>query len=418
MLTDGLKEVHRLQRRLMSEHYQRAIEAKAEGRPVAYVTAMFPVEIVKAFEPHLATVYPENHAALLIARGQARMVRKAEAAGLDRLGCAYELFNTGYLVDGWGALESEDLLDPEERPVPRLAEPDILLPCDNQCRVVCEWFKHLSELYGNKPYRMINVGDRFDGTLDGVRQRYVHSQLVDLIRFLEQQTGVGLDRDHLLNIAETSRRALELWQTYLDLGAHVPSPLTAFDGFSHMALIVSERGRPEAVDYYSRLIEATRELIGQGVSPVGQERHRLLWDNLATWYNFRELQQYFAERGIAVVGSTYLDAWRKELDTSSYDALLDSMARTYSTMYTNMTIPERVAVWIANVEKYGADGVLFHKNLSCHTFSLRVDHIAARLREHFGPEFRTVVFEGCQGIRGRFQQHAFDTGVTLHFVER
>ncbi|MBW2615641.1 MAG: hypothetical protein JRD02_05660 [Deltaproteobacteria bacterium] len=93
MLTEKLKEIHRLQGRLMTEHYQRALTAKAEGRPVAYVTAMFPVEIVKSFEPHLATVYPENHAALLIARGQAGMARKAEAVGLDRLGCAYELIS-------------------------------------------------------------------------------------------------------------------------------------------------------------------------------------------------------------------------------------------------------------------------------------------------------------------------------------
>jgi benzoyl-CoA reductase/2-hydroxyglutaryl-CoA dehydratase subunit BcrC/BadD/HgdB len=67
------------------------------------------------------------------------------------------------------------------------------------------------------------------------------------------------------------------------------------------------------VEYYAQLIDATEGLIKQGVSPVGRERHRLLWDNLATWYNFRELQEYFAARGIAVVGSTYLDAWRKEL---------------------------------------------------------------------------------------------------------
>jgi hypothetical protein len=60
MLTEKLKNVHRLQGKLMFEHYQRALAAKSEGRPVAYVTAMFPVEIVKAFEPHLATVYPEN----------------------------------------------------------------------------------------------------------------------------------------------------------------------------------------------------------------------------------------------------------------------------------------------------------------------------------------------------------------------
>lgn len=418
MVNEKLKEVHRLQGKLMGEHYQRALNAKAAGKKVAYVTAMFPVEIVKAFEPHLTTVYPENHAALLIARGQDALAARAEAAGLDRMGCAYELFNTGYLMDGWGAMNADALTDAKGRPVPKLAEPDILLPCDNQCRVVCEWFKHLSELHDDAAYKMINVGDRYDGSLDSRRRAYVRAQLEELIGFLEAQTGTRLDRDRLLEVAEASRQALELWNRYLDLGAQTPSPVTAFDGFSHMALIVSERGRPEAIDYYEKLIEATEAMAEQGDLPVQPQRHRLLWDNLATWYNFRELQTYLAERGLAVVGSTYLDAWRKKLDTSSYDALLDSMAETYSTMYTNMTLAEREEAWRKAVEKYRADGILFHKNLSCHTFSLRVDQIAARLRKRFGEDFRTVVFEGCQGIRGRFQQHAFETGVTIHFVER
>ena len=418
MITDKLKAVHKEQARLMEQHYRRAQEAKANGLPVVYVTAMFPVEIVKAFEPHLATVYPENHAALLIARGQSQLVRRAEGHGLDRMDCAYELFNTGYILEGLGKTDARDLTDSKGRPIPKLPEPDILLACDNQCRVICEWFKHLSELGGNKPFKMINVGDRYDGLLDKHRVAYVRSQLEELIGWLEQLTGKKLDRDRLLLVAERSKKAIQLWQEYLDLGTKGPSPITSFDGFSHMALIVSERGKQEAIDYYRQLITATEELVSLGLSPVGKERYRLLWDNLATWYNFRELQDYFSERNIAVVGSTYLDAWRKKLDISSYDALLDSMASTYATMYTNMTIDERIAVYVQMIQKYKVDGVLFHKNLSCHTFSLRVDEIADRLKQHFGPEFRTVVFEGCQGIQGRFQKHAFETGVTVHFVER
>ncbi len=418
MLTEKLKEVHRLQGRLMTEHYERALEAKAEGRPVAYVTAMFPVEIVKTFEPYLATVYPENHAALLISRGQAQLVSHAEAGGLDRMGCAYEIYNTGYLLDGRGGLEAEDLMDARGRPILKLSEPDILLACDNQCRVVCEWFKQLSEIHGHKPYMMINVGDRYDGSLEKDRLAYVRAQLEGLITWLEAVTGQRFDRDHFLEVAEKSRQAVELWQRYLDMGTIKPSPMTAFDGFSHMALIVSERGARQAIDYYQQLIDATNELMESRVSVVGEERHRLLWDNLATWFNFRDLQEGLARDGIAVVGSTYLDAWRKELDTSSYDTLLDSMARTYASMYTNMTIDERVQVYIDMVNKYEADGVLFHKNLSCHTFSLRVSEIAKRLNQHFGCEFRTIVFEGCQGISGRFQKHAFETGVQVHFVER
>ncbi|MBW1714150.1 MAG: 2-hydroxyacyl-CoA dehydratase, partial [Deltaproteobacteria bacterium] len=189
MLTEKLKEVHRHQVRLMADHYQRALKAKAEGRPVAYVTAMFPVEIVKAFEPYLAAVYPENHAALLISKGQKQLVGRAEAGGLDRMGCAYELYNTGFLLDGWGSLEADDLLDAKGRPIIKLAEPDILLACDNQCRVVCEWFKHLSEIFGGKPYKMINVGDRYDGSLEKDRLAYVRTQLEELIAWLESVIG-------------------------------------------------------------------------------------------------------------------------------------------------------------------------------------------------------------------------------------
>lgn len=418
MFTEKLKEVYRRQVALMGAHYQRALDAKAEGRPVVYVTAMFPVEIVKAFEPYAAVVYPENHAALLISKDQDQLLSAAEAKGVDRMGCAYELFNTGYLLEGYGGADGPDLKDERGRSITRLAEPDILLSCDNQCRVVCEWFKHLSEIYGDRPYKMINVGDRYDGSLDDQRTAYMRKQLEDLIAWLEKAVGRRFDRDRFLETARLSSRAIELWQRYLDMGTLKPSPMTAFDGFSHMAVIVSERGSPQAVEYYQKLIEATEELANKRISAVGTERRRLLWDNLATWYNFRQLQQSLAAQGIAVVGSTYLDAWRKRLDVSSYDTLMDSMARTYAAMYTNMTMEERFRLWVENVEKYNADGVLFHKNLSCHTFSLRVAEIADRLEKHFAPDFRTVVFEGCQGIKGRFQKHAFETGVQVHFVEQ
>ncbi len=55
-----------LQKQLMTRHYNNALQARQEGKKVVYVTAMFPVEIVRAFEPHVAIVYPENHAVNII----------------------------------------------------------------------------------------------------------------------------------------------------------------------------------------------------------------------------------------------------------------------------------------------------------------------------------------------------------------
>ncbi len=421
-MSDKLKAVGILQKQLMGAHYARALDAKREGRPVVYVTAMFPVEIVKAFEPHIATVYPENHAAMLSANGKEYLAQEAIAAGLDRMGCAYELINTGYLLAGHGRLDAPDLTivkgrkgEEKETALHKLPEPDILLSCNNQCEVVCEWFKHLSEALGNKPYRTVNVGNRYDGSVGEERTAFVRRQIEDVIMFLEQETGTSLDRDKLLEVAKKSNEAIKLWREYLNLGTLKPSPMTAFDGFYHMALIVSERGTDAAKGYYHDLVEATRALADARVAAVEKEEHRVLWDNLATWYNFGELKRYLAERRVAVVGSTYLDIWKTELDTSGYDGLLDSMAKAYSVMYTNMTIPERIEYYREHIERFDAEGVLFHNNLSCHTFSLRVAHIADALRKE---GIKCVLFEGCQGLKDRFQKHAFEMGIETYFHSR
>jgi len=402
-----------LQKELMSRHYRKVMEARQEGRPVVYVTAMFPVEIVKSFEPHVAVVYPENHAVNLIVTGKAEALSQLAVgkAHIDAMGCSYELANTGYLLKA----KCSDEFPEDLRSLPVLPEPDILLACNNQCDIVAEWFQNLSSLLGNVPFRVINVGNRYDGVVDSVRIEFVRKQLMDVISLLEEKTGILLDRDKLLETAEKANRAMDLWKTYLDFGRIVPSPMTAFDGFYHMALIVSERGSDDAVAYYERLVEETRIKAKSGIPAVEPEKHRVLWDNLATWFNFGELKRTLSSRGTAVVGSTYLDIWKKGFDTSSFENLLNGMAETYCTMYTNLTIQERIDLWIRMVRDYQAEGILFHNNKSCHTFSRLQGRIASALKDEFGEGFKTVIFDGDMGLAERFQKHRFFTAIETYF---
>ncbi len=409
----GVSGVSRMQKELMAAHYARVAEASGRGVPVIYVTAMFPVELVKAFEPACVAVYPENHAVSLIVKGLAeRFAEKAIGeCSLDRMGCSYELANTGYLLE---LLESG--ADPAgSEGVPFLPAPDVLLACNNQCEVVAEWYQNLSRLLGGRPFRVVNAGNRYDGAVGRLRIEYVREQLLDVIRLLEEVTGAPLDEDRLLEVAGLSNEAVRLWREYLAFGRLVPSPITAFDGFFHMALIVSERGTPEAVDYYSKLVEETSRSAAAGEGAVSPERYRLLWDNLATWFNFGDLKRYMAQRGIAVVGSTYLDIWTKQLDDSSFDSLLDSMAAAYCEMYTNLTIEDRILRWKEMVREYSADGVLFHYNRSCHSYSRLQGQIAEALCREFGAGFRAIMFEGDMGLAERFQKHKFETAVETYF---
>jgi benzoyl-CoA reductase/2-hydroxyglutaryl-CoA dehydratase subunit BcrC/BadD/HgdB len=413
MTDNGEKRTGAMQKEMMSAHYERVNEAAKSGIPVVYVTAIFPVELVKAFEPDCIAVYPENHAVSLITRGLAeRFAEKAiGSCSLDRMGCSYELANTGYISE---VLERG--VDPGlEAGVPFLPPPDVLLACNNQCDVVAEWYQNLSHLCGGKPLKVINVGNRYDGVVDDLRIDYVKRQLLDVIALLEEVTDTRLDTDRLLEVSDRSNTAITLWREYLGFGKLKPSPITAFDGFFHMALIVSERGTEKAIQYYSTLNDETRDSISRGGFAVEPENHRLLWDNLATWFNFGKLKKYMAAHSIAVVGSTYLDIWTKQLDCSSFDNLLRSMAEAYCVMYTNLTIQQRIQLWKEMVTDFEADGVLFHDNRSCHTFSRLQGQIAAALQDEFGREFKSIIFEGDMGLADRFQKHKFETAIETFF---
>ena len=74
--------------KIAADAYKDAIAAKARGEKVAWVSSNFPVEIPETMG--IATVYPENQAAGIAARGAGiRMCQEAEADGYSNDICAY-----------------------------------------------------------------------------------------------------------------------------------------------------------------------------------------------------------------------------------------------------------------------------------------------------------------------------------------
>jgi benzoyl-CoA reductase/2-hydroxyglutaryl-CoA dehydratase subunit BcrC/BadD/HgdB len=67
------------------------------------------------------------------------------------------------------------------------------------------------------------------------------------------------------------------------------------------------------------------------------------------------------------------------------------------------------------VREYDAEGVLFHDNRSCHTFSRLQGRIASALQDEFGEGFKAILFEGDMGLADRFQKHKFETAIETFF---
>ena len=91
---------------LNEKYYRDLAGAKAQGRPVVWVTSMAPVEMVYAFDG--IPFFPENYAALCSSRKVAtEFCQAAEAKGYSQDLCSYALCTLGVVFEKRGAFGDE-----------------------------------------------------------------------------------------------------------------------------------------------------------------------------------------------------------------------------------------------------------------------------------------------------------------------
>ena len=191
----------------------------------------------------------------------------------------------------------------------------------------------------------------------------------EYIHFLEHVCKKKMDEDKMQKVGKLAIEAQILWQQILDCTAHKPSPMTAFDAFFHLALIVTLRGTQIVVDYYRQLLDEMKDRIARGISMVPNEKYRFLWDNLPIWYRVRWLSNKFSEHNACLVADTYTSAWSGVVHLLDEDNLLDSMALAYSSVHLNVSIDKMFEKMKSLIHKYDVDGVIMHSNRSCKPYS-------------------------------------------------
>ncbi len=324
-------------------------------RKVAWVTSGAPVELLKALDFYV--LYPENHAAICgTARLAVDIASEAESAGYSRDLCSYARTDIGAVLSG-------------KTPVGRLPKPDVLFACTNICQTVLFWYRVLAEYFG-VPLVLIDTPFVYTEEAAEHAVRYVRRQLEEAVPVLERIAGKRLDERRLREVGLLSKRASELWLEILQRCRHRPAPISVFDQFIQMAPIVEMRGDPETVDFYAALLKEVDERIAAGVGAVKNERKRVLWDNLPIWYRLRYLAEFLARHGVAVVASTYTNAWGELAPLIDPNDLWESMARTYIYPILNRGTGHKLKTMRQMVEEYGLDGAILHSDRSCKPYSI------------------------------------------------
>ncbi len=339
---------------IMTAYYIDAKTAGETGKKVAWITSGGPVEPLIAMD--VIPVYPENYGAMI---GASKMggdlCEKAEELGYSGDLCSYARADiVSSMVDGG--------------PIGGLPKPDMLICCNNICGTVLKWYE-IQARYYNVPLFIFDTPFCHTEYADESR-RYVRKQIDEYANFLENACKKKFDYDRMKEVGRLSVEGQNLWQEVLDTAMNRPSPMTCFDAFFHLALIVTLRGTQIAVDYYKSLLEEMKQRVADGISAIPNERYRLLWDNLPIWYRVKWMSEKFAAHDACLVADTYTSAWCGQLQYMDEDNFLDSMAEAYTRIYLNIGVDEMIKIVLEMVDKYDVDGFVMHSNRSCKPYSL------------------------------------------------
>ena len=338
-------------REIMTNYYIEAKTAGQTGKKVAWITSGGPVEPLIVMD--VIPIYPENHAAMVGAShmGADLCARMGYSPDL----CSYARADIGGAPVNGG-------------PIGGLPRPDMLVCCNNICGTVLKWYE-IQARYYDVPLFIFDTPFCHTGFTDEART-YVRAQLDEYITFLEGVCGRPFEYDRAVEVGRLSVEAQRLWQAVLDAPMHRPAPMSCFDAFFFLALIVTLRGTPVVVDFYRDLLSELNDRITQGTGAVPRERYRLLWDNLPIWYRMKWLSDKFAGHEACLVADTYTTAWCGSLKFVDENNFIDSMAEAYTRIWLNIGVDQMARGVLEMVDKYAVDGFVMHSNRSCKPYSL------------------------------------------------
>jgi len=337
----------------MTNYYINAKTAAQNNKKVAWITSGGPVEPLIAMD--VIPVYPENHGAMIGASKMgADLCGKAEQMGYSRDLCSYARADIAASIESGG-------------PIGGLPKPDFLVCCNNICSTVVKWYE-IQARYFNVPLYIIDTPFIHTEFTDEAKL-YVINQFKEYLVFLEEVCAQKFDHEKLANVGRLSIKGQRLWQAVLNCNANKPAPMSAFDAFFHLALIVTLRGTETTVEYYTLLLDEMKERVSTGISSVPNEKCRLVWDNLPVWYRTKWLSEKFASHDASLVADTYTSAWAGVVDLIDENNLIESMAIAHTSVYLNISIDKMFENLKEILIKYKADGLIMHSNRSCKPYS-------------------------------------------------
>ncbi len=352
--------------RLWFDQLNRAAEAK---RPAAYVFVMGSLaELLRVFD--FPIVFPEiNSLQTAVRRVAHEYLNQAEDYGYSPDICGYVKADVAVQLRGG------------QHPMGRIPQPGLAV-YTNACNTYIKWAEIWERMY-RIPVVTIDVpGSRAQGLKPGRGdpdfendRRYVEAQLRELIPICERVSGVRFDVDRLREYLRQANEMQASFRDLLELNRSRPAVFNALsDGTIFLGVANGFRGTAEGAAYFRDLVEEMRYKAERGIGTLTEEKYRLIFVGVPCYPIFRRFSELFTDWGGTFVGSTYL--WFAsggahlgfEYDLAHpLESLAEGLLVSVREAMDAMFFQTRALVEL--IDRYAADGVVFHPIKSCRTVS-------------------------------------------------
>lgn len=374
---------------LLDKHYEEAWEAKRNGRPVGWVSSNFPQEFLEAMD--MTVVYPENHSTSLAAKHESmEMIEVTEQLGYSNDICGYARVNLAYAHN-------------ENCKSLNMPQPDFVICSNNICNQLVKWFENIAKIK-NIPLIVFDIPFNNEYDVTPSRLEYMRGQTQYIISELEKISGNKFKPEKLEKVMKISNECGIQWQKASKYFESNPSPISGFEMFNYMALMVCARGRQETVEAIKLLADEMEERYKNGESTFkGQQKHRVLMDGIACWPHLRHNYKFLANSGCNMTGTVYTETWGRTYKN------MDEMLISYGVVLDNINLERASDRRINIIRRAKCDGAVIHMNRSCKAWDGILYEMERRIKDATGVP--TTMYDGDQTDPRCYSEAQYETRI-------
>jgi len=393
--------------------YQSGLQAKKEGRPIAWCMAEgWANPILEAMD--VECIYPENYGTICAATGAAQpFLDRTEADGFPTHMCGYARNGLGY------AARMKDLGGeiPPEAPQGGMPKPMMLLASGMACDARFKWFQAMGRYLDAPLWTLESPAPGLkESLMEGSYERNVSflvEELRNFVTFLEELLGKKMDWDRLGGTREGTKEMNAVWWEVNELRRARPGPMHSRDFWSSMsASMYRGAADHEAITaLYRNMYDEVKDRVDNKIAGINyEEKYRLTFIGLPPWHSLGFFDR-LAERGWNfVTEAAYHPLKPFNVDLSGVSDPLERYVKSRYRGLVNLIDeefePEEAArikeeimekgnahrLYHSGVKKFQLDGAFLHPLLTCRAASFGLPLLQTQLMEVW--KVPSLVIEG------------------------